>query len=123
VLLANTAQNAISNGYKSVIDGILLLATIIFWSQAFNWLGYRVPWFQRLMRPPATPLVRNGEVIAHNLRRELITEEDLLSKLRRQGIGDLSHVKADYMVGDGRISVVTHEAGKPRSGLPQKPIA
>lgn len=36
VLIADASQNAMAGDYKSVPDGILLVATIIFWSFALD---------------------------------------------------------------------------------------
>jgi hypothetical protein len=41
VLLADAAQNAMAGEYKSISDGLVLVSTIIFWSYALDWLGYR----------------------------------------------------------------------------------
>jgi uncharacterized membrane protein YcaP (DUF421 family) len=60
-------------------------------------------------------LVKNGQLLRRNMRRELITEDELLSKLRQQGVDDLSEVKEAFMEGDGQISVVTVN-GKSRGG-------
>src|SRR3954454_18742921 len=38
VLIADAAQNAMAGNYNSLPDGLLLVATIIFWSFAINWL-------------------------------------------------------------------------------------
>ena len=40
------------------------------------------------------------------MRRELVTRDDLMSKLRENGIEHLSDVKAAYMESDGEISVL-----------------
>lgn len=40
VLIADAAQNAMAADYTSITDGFLLVATIIFWSYAIDWLGY-----------------------------------------------------------------------------------
>ena len=50
VIIADAAQNAMAGGYKSITEGIVLVATIVFWNIAFDWLGYRFRWFERLMR-------------------------------------------------------------------------
>jgi len=108
VLLTTAVHNALANNYHSFTDGALLVLTIALWSQVFNWLGFHVPWFQRLLRPPPLPLVRRGRIIPANMQRELITEDELMSQIRQQGIDDLSHVKNAHMEGDGRISVVAY---------------
>jgi uncharacterized membrane protein YcaP (DUF421 family) len=109
VLLADAAQNGLAGGYESIADGLLLVATIIGWSYALDWLGYHVPAFQRFVRPPALLLVKDGQKQRRNMRHELITDEELMSMLREQGVDDLAKVKQAFMEGDGRLSVITAE--------------
>lgn len=115
VLLADAAQNALADDYTSLPDGALLVATIIFWSVALNWLGFRFPQMERWVHPPPLPLVRDGQLLWRNMRRELLTEGELMSQLRFQGVDDLTVVEAAYMEGDGRISVVCRSTGARRA--------
>jgi uncharacterized membrane protein YcaP (DUF421 family) len=108
-LIADASQNAMAGEYKSISDGIVLVSTIIFWSYALDWLSYRFPWFSRLIEPPPLPLIQNGRLLRRNMRRELITEEELMSHLREQGLDDVEKVKKAYIESDGRISVVQRE--------------
>lgn len=105
-LIADASQNAMAGEYKSIPSGIVLVSTIIFWSYAFDWLSYKFPWFNRLTEPPPLPLIKAGRMLRKNMRRELITEEDLMSHLREQGVDDVGKVKEAYMESDGHISVV-----------------
>lgn len=43
------------------------------------------------------------------MRRELVTEEELMGQIREQGIEDLAKVKKAFMERDGRISVIGYE--------------
>jgi len=43
------------------------------------------------------------------LRREMITEEELIQQLREQGIQKVQEVKESYIEGDGRVSVITED--------------
>lgn len=106
VLLSDAAQNGMADDYHSVSDGLLLVATIMAWSHAIDWLGHRFPRFQRLMYPPPLLLVRNGVLMRRNMRREFLTEEELMSQLRQQGVSDVTEVKEAFMEGDGNISVL-----------------
>ena len=105
-LIADASQNAMAGEYRSLPAGIVLVSTIIFWSFAFDWLSYRFPWFNRLTEPPPLPLIKNGKLLRRNMRRELITEEELMSQLREQGLDDVGKVKEARMESDGHISVV-----------------
>ena len=106
VLIADAAQNAMSDDYRSIPDGLLLVGTIIFWSWALNWLGFRFPRIQRFVHPAPLPLVRDGRMLRKNMARELITEDELMSQLRLQGASEVSQVESALMEGDGRISVI-----------------
>jgi uncharacterized membrane protein YcaP (DUF421 family) len=108
-LLADASQNAMAGEYKSLPDGIVLVATIVFWSYALDWLSFKFPRLQRLIEPSPLPLIKNGQLLRRNMRRELITEVDLKGQLREQGISEISKVKEAYIETDGRISVVERE--------------
>jgi uncharacterized membrane protein YcaP (DUF421 family) len=108
-LIADASQNAMAGEYRSLPAGIVLVSTIIFWSYAFDWLSYQFPWFNRLTEPPPLPLIEHGKLLRRNMRRELITEEELMSQLREQGLDDVSKVKEAFMESDGHISVVRQE--------------
>lgn len=108
-LLADASQNGLADDYRSVPNGILLVGTIVFWNYAFDWLSFRSKWFSRLLQPPAMHLIKNGEFLYGNMRRELITKDELMTQLREQGLDDVSKVKEAYIEGDGRISVIEHE--------------
>lgn len=119
VLIADAAQNAIGDGYASIPNGIALVGTIIFWSFALDWLGYRFPLLERLVYPRPLQLIRNGRMLHSNMERESLTESELMSQLRLQGVADIEDVKEAYMEGDGRLSVIVNK-GKSK-GAPDKP--
>lgn len=110
VLFAEAAQNAMASNYTSITEGAILVGTVIFWSYLLNWLGYKFPEFQRLLNPPPLLLVKNGRMIERHLQRELITEDELMSKLRQQGVEFLTDVKLAFMETDGSISIITSES-------------
>ncbi len=112
VLIADAAQNAMANEYKSIPEGVLLVLTVVFWNFAIDWLGYHFPLIQRFTRPPPLQLMKNGEFLRRNMRQEMITMEELKSQLRQQGIDDPADVKKAFIEGDGRISIIRHDGGE-----------
>jgi uncharacterized membrane protein YcaP (DUF421 family) len=106
VLIADAAQNAMAAEYTSVADGFVLVSTILACSYTLDWLGHKSTLVQRFVHPPPLPLVKNGRMLRANMRKELITEDELMTQLRKQGAEDLSGVEAAYMEGDGSISVI-----------------
>jgi uncharacterized membrane protein YcaP (DUF421 family) len=110
VLIASAATNALAGDYKSITSGVVLMATLVLWSYLFNWVGHRFPFFHRLFHPAPKVLIRDGEIQHGNMKRELVTEEELMGKLRRQGISEIGQVKEAYVEADGQISVIRREA-------------
>ena len=106
VIIADAAQNAMAGEYRSITDGVILILTIIGWNVFIDWLTYVSPTLAKLLEPPSLPLVRNGRLMRQNMRRELIAESELMSKLREHGVEDLMDVKAAYIEHDGQISVI-----------------
>lgn len=109
VLVADASQNAMAGEYKSIADGMVLISTLVFWNMLLDWLAFRFPGFRRLAEPGTLVLVRNGRLVWRNLRREFITEDELLAQLRKQGIERLEQVKTVYLEADGNFSVIRNE--------------
>jgi uncharacterized membrane protein YcaP (DUF421 family) len=106
VIIADAAQNGMSGEYKSVTEGAILIGTIIGWNVLIDWLNYRVPALQDWLEAPPLPLVDNGRILHRNLRHEFVTEQELASKLREQGVDDVSKVAKAHMESDGSVSVI-----------------
>jgi uncharacterized membrane protein YcaP (DUF421 family) len=106
VIIADAAQNAMAANYTSITDGILLVATIIFWSYALDWLSYRFRPIRRFVFPHPRKLIENGQFLRENMERELIVEEQLRALLRVQGIEDVGEVKEARIEPNGQISVI-----------------
>lgn len=106
VIVADAAQNGMAGDYKSITEGLLLIATIAGWNLLLDWLSFRFPAVDKLIKPRALQLVRHGRVIKDNLDRQFLTPTDLMSKLREHGIATLEEVQHVYMESDGEISVI-----------------
>lgn len=115
VLIADAAQNGMAGGYKSISDGILLVGVIIGWSFALNWLAHRSSWMARLLRPESLLLVRDGELLHRNMRKEMISEEQLLEQARKHGIADLTVVREGRMESDGHFSFIVGSRERAKS--------
>lgn len=117
VLLADAAQNAMAGEYKTVTDGCILVSTIAGWNYLIDWLGFHSPAFRRFVEPAPVLLVRDGQLQRRNMRRELVTLEELKSQMRDQGIEKLEEIRLAHMESDGEISFIQR---KPDEGAPKK---
>ena len=113
VLIADAAQNAMAGEYTSWSDGMLLVATIVGWAYALDWLAYRFPkTLGRFVHPEPRVLVRDGTKLQPNLDRELISDEELMTQLRLQGVDALADVKLAAVEGNGEVSVIKKDTGQ-----------
>jgi len=106
VVIADAAQNAMAGEYTSITDGVLLVSTIAFWNWLLDWSAYRWPAVRHFVEGEALLLVRDGRAQRRNMRRELMTMDDLMAALREHGIERLADVKVARMEKDGEISVI-----------------
>ena len=93
VLVADGAQNAMAGGYKSITEGLILVSTILGWNGLLDWLTTKSRTVARFVVPRPLALVRNGRILRANLRQEMMTIDDLHSRLRLQGIEKVAEVK------------------------------
>lgn len=113
VILGDAAQNAMIGGATSTTDGMVLIATLVFWSYLLDFLSFRFPAVQRFTSAHRVCLVHDGKMVRRNMRREFITDEELAAKIRQEGVDDIAQVKRMYLEGDGEISLIKQGTSEP----------
>lgn len=90
--LSNTVQNAIIGNDNSVSGGIIGAVTLL----TVNWLVVRVlfasPKMNHMLGGVERTLITKGQVDRYALKKELLTEEELLSVIHRQGFDSFTEV-------------------------------
>lgn len=107
VVIADAAQNGMAGDSKSITEALILISTIVLWDWFFDWLGFRSPFWGRILQPQPLLLIENGRFIKKNLDQELIKEDDLLAQLREQGIEKIDSVRKCFLESNGHFSVLT----------------
>jgi uncharacterized membrane protein YcaP (DUF421 family) len=111
VLIAEAATHSLG-GYSSISEGFIVILTLMAWNTIVNSLSYHLPFVEKLVSSPPLQVVKNGKLIRRNMRREFLTEEELMEHLRREGIEDLMDIKSAYVEGDGQISFISKQSNK-----------
>lgn len=90
--LSNTVQNAIIGNDNSFSGGVIGAATLL----SINWLVVRVmyssPRLNRVLGGVERTLITNGRVDMYALKKELLSDEELLAAIRRQGFDNFEDV-------------------------------
>ncbi|HHX89622.1 MAG TPA: DUF421 domain-containing protein [Paracoccus sp.] len=115
ILIGSIGADAVSGGSSSVGDLMIMIAAVLLLAYGLDVLEFHSPLFRRLMRHQDTILIRDGMYQRRNMRRELVTEEELRSALRVEGIEEVEDVKLAVLEADGEISVIRRGAGPGRA--------
>ena len=105
-LVAGICRNPLVADAYSIPDGLGVVAVVLSTSYAADWLSYHVPVIHTVMHPRRVQLIADGHVRRRNLQRELMTESQLRSQLRQQGVHDPADVAEAWIESSGEISVV-----------------
>ena len=124
VVIADAAQNGMAGDTKSVTEAILLIGTIILWDFFLDWLGFKSKIFERILEPEKLKVIEDGKFLRRNMRKEMITVEELESQMRQSGIETVDEVKIACLESDGHFSFIKKEESgeQPESNSKQKNI-
>lgn len=112
VLVAQAAAAGLHGQAESISDGMVVVATILFWSVAVDAIAYRFPWMAALLKARPSALIENGKLNHKVMLREFMTYEEVLSQLRLHGIEDVAVVDRAYIEPNGMISVIRRDRGE-----------
>lgn len=105
LMLSNAVQNAIIGNDNSVSGGLVGATALLVTNYLVVRLAYRHPAIERLVEGRPTLLLLDGQIKTENLAKELITEGEFRTVLRRQGFEDLAEVKAAILETSGSLTV------------------
>jgi uncharacterized membrane protein YcaP (DUF421 family) len=108
LLITEAASHSLGD-FTSLADGAVLITFIMVLNYVLNALSYRFKWIERLVSTRPIQIVRDGHLLRRNMRKEFLTEEELLTYLRKNGVDDLSQVKSAFIEGEGQITMVKQE--------------
>jgi uncharacterized membrane protein YcaP (DUF421 family) len=114
VLIADAVQQAMAGGYESITEGLILAGVIFAWATFIDWLDYKFPEWHIAQAGPL-PIIVDGRLMRHNMKRQQVTEDEVMSQLRQHGQDSADAVARAVLEGDGHFSVIL------RSRQPMKP--
>jgi uncharacterized membrane protein YcaP (DUF421 family) len=107
--LSNTVQNAIIGNDNSLSGGIVGAVALL----AVNWLVVRVlfhsPKLTRMFEGRSTVLIRDGRVDQKALKRESLSQQELLDVIHRQGFDSVHQVQRCELEPNGTFYVEPFE--------------
>jgi uncharacterized membrane protein YcaP (DUF421 family) len=105
LFLSNILQNSIIGNDVSITGGIIGAATLLLINYATIRVLFLFPAIDRVVEGDATTLVENGQPISKNLKKELLSEEELIIACHKQGLYSLDEVERAYLEPGGAITI------------------
>lgn len=107
VALGSSLASLLTSKDVALAQGVLAFATLIGLQYGVTWLAVRSATVRRYVKNEPTLLLYRGEMLASALQRERVTQEEVRSAVRSQGIAALQDVEAVVLETDGTFSVVS----------------
>jgi uncharacterized membrane protein YcaP (DUF421 family) len=107
--LSNTVQNAIIGEDNSVSGGLISATSLLVVNYLVVRFLYNHSKLDQLVEGKADVLIDNGTVRTENLKRELITMQQLSAAARKQGFDDLSEVQQCVLEPGGTLTFIARK--------------
>lgn len=106
VALGSTLATILLNEDVALAEGMTAFATLIGLQWLVAWSSVRSRSWAKTVRAEPTVLARDGEAISAALRRERVTEDELLSAVRDAGGRNLAEAEVVMLEGDGALTAI-----------------
>jgi uncharacterized membrane protein YcaP (DUF421 family) len=113
-IILGSVINRTITGNSPFVPTLVASFILVMMHRLFAEIAFRHEWFGRAVKGDSFLLVKNGEIRWDAMRRNTITQKDLLSALRQSGHTDsLEKVEEARMERNGDISFI-QQPGKPK---------
>ena len=117
VALGSTLATVLLSTDVALVTGILAFAILIGLQYSITWLSVRSQKVQGFVKAEPTLLVHRGRLLRGTMKRERVTEDEILAALRGQGIVAVEDVEAVVLETDSSFSVVRSSGSASDSSL------
>ena len=116
LILSESVQSSLIAGDQSLIGGLIVAASLLLLNSLIGRVTYKSRMAEDIIDGGPEILIHNGKVLQHVSKKARITEQELMSTLRKSGFFKLEDVKLAILEDDGTVSAQGYEAGEARPG-------
>ncbi len=103
--LSNTVQNAMIGDDNSVSGGIVGAFSLLAINWLLSWFLFRTPKLTKALEGTSSTLIRGGVLDEAEMKRQSLSEEDLLSVLHKNGYNEAADVDSCVLEPNGNFFV------------------
>ncbi len=97
-----------------LLHGMLVLTAVVLLERALAYWTMHSRRLEKVAESTPSLLIRDGEILSDGLKDERVSEEEILSLLRLEGVRDLGAVERAYLEPTGNLSVFRYPEDKQR---------
>ena len=112
VVMGDLVQQGVTHNDFSLTGSILAIATFAFWALVMSWATYLSPRLETLLDGRPQVIIRDGQLIEANLRRDRITRAEVEAEMRLAGIAHMNQVAWAILETQGKISFIRKDGGE-----------
>jgi uncharacterized membrane protein YcaP (DUF421 family) len=106
VVIGDLVQQGVTQEDMSVTGAILATGTIALLVVSMSYASFRWKRAERVVEGVPVVIVSDGRMVTESMRVERLSEDEVVSAARIQGIGDVADVRFGVLEPDGRFSFV-----------------
>lgn len=106
IAIGSILADAVNNPVDNLMSGMVALALLLSLQIIISFIRTRSEKFAAATTNTPILVMQNGEILEENLKKALMTRDDLMGKLREANVLQLSQAKAVIMETTGDVSVL-----------------
>ena len=105
-MIADVASVPMQNAGTPILQGIVPILALLMGEVIVSFLNIKFQFFHKILTGKPAILVKNGQIIETNLKRQRYGMEELLEQIRILGYPDIRDVEYVILETSGQISVI-----------------
>lgn len=106
IVIGDLIQQGVTQTDFSLTGAVLAIVTFSFWALVMSFAAYLSPRAEKLLQGEPRVVVRDGELLKANLRRDRMTAAEIESEMRLAGIASMQDVAWAVLETSGKISFI-----------------
>lgn len=111
IALGSTLATILLSSDVSLPEGLTALGLLVLMQYIITFLSVRSKGFKKFIKSEPRLLYLNGTFLEDTMKKERISEVEILQTVRKQGKGSLEEVQAVVLETDGSMSIIQGEPG------------
>jgi len=106
VAIGSTLASIITNRSLALVEGLIALLALVVMQLVVTAASVRFKRIDRLVKAEPTLLLRDGELLRGAMRRQRVTEGEMLAAARSAGVLRLDQLQAVFLETDGSLTAL-----------------